>query len=70
MRAGLRPTASLAATGDSNAHSIGIEFEDGYKKYMHLGDPDRILEDASPCMAANGVDPEKARGLVIKTFGS
>jgi len=35
---------------------------------MHMGDADRILEDASPCMAANGVDPEKARGLVIKTF--
>ena len=33
-------------------------------------DPDRILEDATPCMAANGVDPDRARGLVIKTFGS
>ena len=50
--------------------SAGIEFEDTYKKYMHMGDPDRILEDASPCMAANGVDPEKARGLVIKTFSA
>jgi hypothetical protein len=52
------------------ARALGIEFEDTYKKYMHMGDPERILEDASPCMVANGVDPEKARGLVIKTFSA
>ena len=50
------------------ARALGIEFEDRYKKYMQWGDPDRILEDVTPCMAANGVDSEKARGLVIKTF--
>ena len=50
------------------ARALGIEFEDSYKKYMKWGDPDRILEDATPCMAANGVDAERARGLVIKTF--
>ncbi len=51
------------------ARALGIEFEDTYKKYMLMGDPDRILEDATPCMAANGVDHDRARGLVIKTFG-
>jgi heterodisulfide reductase subunit D len=50
------------------ARALGIEFEDTYKKYVQWGDPDRILEDATPCMAANGVDPDTARGLVIKTF--
>jgi hypothetical protein len=35
---------------------------------MRLGDPERILEDATPCMAANGVDPTVARGLIVKTF--
>jgi hypothetical protein len=50
------------------ARALGIEFEDTYKKYVGWGDPDRILEDATPCMASNGVDPERARGLVIKTF--
>jgi len=50
------------------ARGLGIEFEDTYKKYMSWGDPDRILEDASPCMAANGLDAERARGLVLKTF--
>ena len=50
------------------ARALGIEVEDTYKKYVRWGDPERILEDATPCMAANGVDPEAARGLVIKTF--
>ena len=44
--------------------------EDTYKKYMRWGDPDRILEDATPCLAANGVDPDTARGLIIKTFSA
>ena len=50
------------------ARALGIEFEDTYKKYVLLGDPDQILADATPCMAANGVDPAVARGLVLKTF--
>jgi hypothetical protein len=50
--------------------ALGIEFEDTYKKYMQWGDPDRILEDMTPCMAANGVSADAARGLVIKTFAS
>jgi len=52
------------------ARALGIEFEDTYKKYVRWGDPDRILDDATPCMAANGVNPEAARGLVIKTFSA
>jgi heterodisulfide reductase subunit D len=52
------------------ARALGIEFEDTYKKYVRWGDPERILEDATPCMAANGVDPEAARGLVLKTFAA
>ncbi|HXJ81021.1 MAG TPA: heterodisulfide reductase-related iron-sulfur binding cluster [Candidatus Methylomirabilis sp.] len=52
------------------ARALGIEFEDTYKKYVGWGDPARILEDATPCMAANGVDPDRARALVIKTFAA
>jgi heterodisulfide reductase subunit D len=48
--------------------ALSIEFEDSYKKYMKWGDPDRIMEDVTPCMTANGVDADTARGLVIKTF--
>ncbi|HEX9189207.1 MAG TPA: hypothetical protein VGB87_19165, partial [Vicinamibacteria bacterium] len=50
------------------ARALGIEFEDTYKKYMRWGDPERILADATPCMAANRVDPDAARGLVARTF--
>ena len=52
------------------ARALGIEFEDTYKKYARWGDPVRILDDASPCMAANGVDPDAARALVINTFSA
>ena len=50
------------------ARALGIEFEDTYKKYVLWSDPEQILENATPCMAANNVDPATARGLVIKTF--
>ena len=50
------------------ARALGIEFEDQFKKYRLWGDPERVLEDTTPCMQANGVDPEKARALVMATF--
>ena len=50
------------------ARARGIEFEDQFKKYRLWGDPDRVLEDMAPCQQANGVDPEKARALVMATF--
>jgi hypothetical protein len=50
------------------ARGLGIEFEDQFKKYRLWGDPDRVLEDVTPCMQANGADAEKARALVTATF--
>jgi heterodisulfide reductase subunit D len=50
------------------ARALGIEFEDQFKKYRLWGDPDRVLEDMAPCQQANGVDPEKARALVMAMF--
>jgi Fe-S oxidoreductase len=50
------------------ARGLGIEFEDQFKKYRLWGDPDRVLEDMAPCQQANGVDPERARALVMATF--
>ena len=47
---------------------LGIEFEDQFKKYTLMGNPDAVLEAMTPCMTANGVDSQKARGLVLKTF--
>src|SRR5262249_55195802 len=51
------------------ARSLGIEFEDQFQKYRLWGEPERVLEDARRCMQANGVDVEKARGIVMATFG-
>jgi Fe-S oxidoreductase len=51
------------------ARALGIEFEDTFKKYRLWADPDRVLDDATPCMQANGVDPIAARALVTTTFG-
>jgi Fe-S oxidoreductase len=50
------------------ARALGIEFEDTFKKYRLWSDPDRVLDDATPCMQANAVDPTRARALVEATF--
>jgi Fe-S oxidoreductase len=50
------------------ARALGIDFEDQFKKYQLWGDPERVLEDMAPCQQANGVDPEKARAVVMATF--
>ena len=51
------------------ARALGIEFEDTFKKYRLWADPERVLQDATPCMEANHVDPTAARTLVTTTFG-
>ena len=50
------------------ARALGIEHEDTYKKYMLLGDTEKIMTDMAPCMQANGVNPDEARRMVNKTF--
>ena len=50
------------------ARALGIEFEDTFKKYRLWADPERVLQDATPCMEANHVDPAAARTLVTTTF--
>jgi Fe-S oxidoreductase len=51
------------------ARGLGIEFEDRYKKFRLWQDPERVLEESTPCQTANRVDPARARQLVEKTFG-
>jgi Fe-S oxidoreductase len=50
------------------ARALGIEFEDTFKKYRLWADPARVLENATPCMEANRVDPAAARALITTTF--
>ncbi|MBI2916935.1 MAG: (Fe-S)-binding protein [Chloroflexi bacterium] len=49
-------------------HSLGLDYEDRYRKYMLLADATRILEAARPCLDANHVDLASARTLVHKLF--
>ena len=51
------------------ARGLGIEFEDRYKTFRLWQDPERVLEESTPCQTANHVDPARARQLVDKTFG-
>jgi len=44
-------------------------FEDRYKTFRLWEDPERVLAETTPCQQANGVDPSRARELVLKTFG-
>lgn len=48
--------------------AMGIEYPDKYKEYTLLGDQEAILADAVPCLQLNGVDPERARGTIQRTF--
>lgn len=50
------------------ARAMGIEYRDKYKDYTLWGDRRRIMEDASSCMLANGIDYELASSLVDKLF--
>jgi Fe-S oxidoreductase len=50
------------------ARALGIEYEDTYKKYRLWRDPDRVLADATPCIALNGVDADRARDGVRRIF--
>jgi hypothetical protein len=52
------------------ARALGIEHEDIYKRYRLWRDPERVLEEMTPCMVANEVDGVLARDIVERTFGS
>lgn len=48
--------------------ALGIAYEDKYKKYRLLGDEERILEDALPCVQANRMSLARAREAVARVF--
>ena len=52
------------------ARALGIEHEDTYKKYVLLGDTDKIISDMAPCMEAHNISPIEARKMVDKTFSA
>jgi len=50
--------------------SLGIEYEDQFKKHMLLGDIDSIMLETSPCATANGISEEDARAAIQNSFVS
>lgn len=49
-------------------HSLGLDYDDLYRKYTLLADVDSILEAARPCLQANQMDVKTAQPLVQKIF--
>lgn len=50
------------------ARAMGIEYRDKYKDYILWGDRKKIMEDASLCLRANGIDEESSSPLIDKYF--
>lgn len=48
--------------------TLGIEYPDKYKQYYLWRDRDRIIEDARPCLEANGIGLDLAVPLVERVF--
>ena len=48
--------------------ALGIEHEDLHKKHVLSGDVDAIMEETSPCAAANNISPEEARASIEKNY--
>ncbi|MBI3964821.1 MAG: (Fe-S)-binding protein [Chloroflexi bacterium] len=48
--------------------ALGIAYEDKYRQWAALGDVDRIMADAEPCMRANGADVAAIRPVLERVF--
>jgi heterodisulfide reductase subunit D len=48
--------------------AMGIEHPDVYKRYKLMGDPHAIFEEVREYVEANGLDPERVREVIAKTF--
>ena len=48
--------------------AMGIEHEDTFKKYTLLKDPEKILAEMAPCMAAHNIKESTARKIVANSF--
>ena len=50
--------------------ALGIEHEDLHKKHVLSGDIDAIMEETSPCAAANNISPEEARLTIERNYAA
>jgi hypothetical protein len=47
---------------------MGIEHPDVYKRYKLMGDPEAVFEEVQKYVEANGLDLERVRDVIAKTF--
>jgi heterodisulfide reductase subunit D len=50
------------------ARAMGIEIADKFKKWKLMKDPEKIIEDAKDCIAANDLNLEKVRATISRNF--
>ena len=48
--------------------AMGIEYPDLYKQFKLWGDPDAVFDEIEAYVRANGLDPEKVRAVLRKSF--
>ena len=48
--------------------AMGIEHPDVYKRFKLMGDPAAIFDEVRDYVEANGLDPERVREVITKTF--
>jgi Fe-S oxidoreductase len=53
---------------DVLGEAMGLDREDKYKKYLRLGEPDAIIEDARPFIEMNRLSIGDVRFVIDKTF--
>ncbi|GIX48516.1 MAG: hypothetical protein KatS3mg131_2727 [Candidatus Tectimicrobiota bacterium] len=48
--------------------ALGLDYPDVYKRYRLLGDPEAILAEVQPYVAAHHLPPEQVRDVLYRTF--
>jgi hypothetical protein len=47
---------------------MGLEEPDAYKRYKLLADPDAVYDEVEAYVTAHGLDADRVRGLLGRTF--
>jgi heterodisulfide reductase subunit D len=48
--------------------AMGLEEPDAYKRYKLLADPDAVYDEVEAYVTAHGLDADRVRGLLGRTF--
>jgi heterodisulfide reductase subunit D len=50
--------------------AMGIQHPDVYKRYKLMANPEAVFEEVREYVAANGLDPERVRDVITRTFSA